>query len=214
MVPLTGVREDVVGTLAVFWRGREREAPGSEIVELEDLAASAGPTIENAKRFLEARQLAELDALTGLHNRRYFDEVLDREVVARLALRPQPGADPDRSRRPQGDQRPRRPPRRRRGARRSSASASARPLRSTDIACRIGGDEFAVILPESALEDARQLYDRLQAAIGARPLTGGESITASAGIADLEREDDPKALFQRADEALYRAKRDGKGRAR
>jgi diguanylate cyclase (GGDEF)-like protein len=87
-------------------------------------------------------------------------------------------------------------------------------LRSADIACRIGGDEFAVVLPESSLEDARQLYDRLQAAITARPLTGGESVTASGGIAGLDRDDDPKALFQRADEALYRAKRDGKGRAR
>jgi diguanylate cyclase (GGDEF)-like protein len=213
MVPLTGVREDVVGTLAVFWRGREREAPGSEIVELEDLAASAGPTIENAKRFLEARQLAELDALTGLHNRRYFDEVLDREVSRALRYGRSLAlilidlddlkAINDRVGHLGGD-----------AVLAELGERVREALRSTDIACRIGGDEFAVILPESALEDARQLYDRLQAAIGARPLTGGESITASAGIADLEREDDPRALFQRADEALYRAKRDGKGRAR
>ena len=160
----------MVGTLAVFWRGREREAPGSEIVELEDLAASAGPTIENAKRFLEARQLAELDALTGLHNRRYFDEVLDREVSRALRYGRSLAlilidlddlkAINDRVGHLGGD-----------AVLAELGERVREALRSTDIACRIGGDEFAVILPESALEDARQLYDRLQAAIGARPLT-------------------------------------------
>ena len=213
MVPLMGTRQDVVGTLAVFWRGREREAAGDEIVQLEELAASAGPTIENAKRFLEARQLAELDALTGLHNRRYFDEVLDREVARAhrygrslalilIDLDDLKGIN-DRIGHLGGD-----------AVLAELGERVREALRLTDIACRIGGDEFAVVLPESSLDDARQLYDRLQAAITARPLAGGESVTASAGIAGLDREDDPKALFQRADEALYRAKRDGKGRAR
>ena len=49
--------------------------------ELEELALRAGPAIENARRFREARQLADLDALTGLHNRRYFHETLAREVA-------------------------------------------------------------------------------------------------------------------------------------
>jgi diguanylate cyclase (GGDEF)-like protein len=213
MVPLLGNREDVVGTLAVFWRGREREAPADEILQLEELASSAGPTIENAKRFLEARQLAELDALTGLHNRRYFDEVLDREVSRAhrysrsLALIlidfDDLKAINDRIGHLGGD-----------AALAELGERVRDSLRSADIACRIGGDEFAVILPESALEDARQLFDRLLAAIGTRPLAGGESGSVSGGIAALERDDDPRALFQRADEALYRAKRDGKGRAR
>jgi diguanylate cyclase (GGDEF)-like protein len=213
MVPLMGNRQEVVGTLAVFWRGREREAAGDEIVQLEELASTAGPTIENAKRFLEARQLAELDALTGRHNRRYFDEVLDREVARAhrygrsLALILIDLDDlkqiNDRVGHLGGD-----------SVLAELGERVREALRSADIACRIGGDEFAVVLPESSLDDARQLYDRLQAAITARPLTGGELVTASAGIAGLDRDDDPKALFQRADEALYRAKRDGKGRAR
>ena len=45
------------------------------------LALRAGPAIDNARRFREARQLADLDALTGLHNRRYFHETLQREVA-------------------------------------------------------------------------------------------------------------------------------------
>ena len=60
-----------------------RRAPSAttELEALEELASRAGPAIENARRFREARQLADLDALTGLHNRRYFHETLEREVA-------------------------------------------------------------------------------------------------------------------------------------
>ena len=53
----------------------------AQIDELERLAFRAGPALENARRFREARALADLDALTGLHNRRYFHETLAREVA-------------------------------------------------------------------------------------------------------------------------------------
>jgi diguanylate cyclase (GGDEF)-like protein len=85
-------------------------------------------------------------------------------------------------------------------------------VRSADIACRVGGDEFAVILPESTIGDAEQLYRRVQFAVGARPLGPFERIHLSAGIAELRPEDDAKIFFERADEALYRAKETGKGR--
>ena len=55
MVPLVGLREQFIGTLAVFWRGRERDASSEEVQLMEELAATAGPAIENAKRYLEAR---------------------------------------------------------------------------------------------------------------------------------------------------------------
>src|SRR5256886_1190824 len=85
-------------------------------------------------------------------------------------------------------------------------------VRSADIACRVGGDEFAVILPESALTDADQLYRRIQNSISSRPLGQGGKLFLSAGVAELRAEDDPMAFFQRADDALYRAKEAGKGR--
>jgi diguanylate cyclase (GGDEF)-like protein len=212
MVPLVGGRTAFIGTLAVFWRGRERDAHGEEIALLEDLASTAGPAIENARRYLEARQLAELDALTGLHNRRYFDEVLDREVArARryersLALILLDLDDfkqvNDRVGHLGGD------------AVLADIGARVREaLRSADIACRVGGDELAVILPESTLSDAEQLYARLHSAVMARPLAGGEMVSMSGGLAEVARDDDAKSLFRRADEALYKAKRQGKGRA-
>jgi diguanylate cyclase (GGDEF)-like protein len=85
-------------------------------------------------------------------------------------------------------------------------------IRSADVACRVGGDELAVILPESTLADAEQLYRRVQFAVASRPLGPFERIHLSAGLAELNPEDDAKTLFERADEALYRAKGSGKGR--
>src|SRR5207237_5668658 len=58
-------------------------------------------------------------------------------------------------------------------------------VRSADIACRVGGDEFAVILPESELTDADQLYRRIQAAVSARPVAQIGTLHLSAGVAEL-----------------------------
>ena len=170
-----------------------------------------GPAIENARRFREARQLADLDALTGLHNRRYFHETLARECARahryerKLSLIVFDLDDfkeiNDRIGHLAGDT--------------VLAEAAERVrdvVRTADIACRVGGDEFAVILPESSLNDADQLYRRIQNAISSRPLGQGGKLFLSAGVAELRAEDDPVAFFQRADDALYRAKEAGKGR--
>jgi diguanylate cyclase (GGDEF)-like protein len=159
----------------------------------------------------DVRQLADLDALTGLHNRRYFHETLARECSRahryerKLSLIVFDLDDfkevNDRIGHLAGDT--------------VLAEAAERVrdvVRTADIACRVGGDEFAVILPESSLEDADQLYRRIQNAISSRPLGQGGKLFLSAGVAELRAEDDPVAFFQRADDALYRAKEAGKGR--
>ena len=179
---------------------------------LEELAERAGPAIENARRFREARRLADLDALTGLHNRRYFHETLAREVarahrynrkVALVVFDLDDFKDVnDRIGHLAGDS--------------VLAEASERlrdVVRSADVACRIGGDEFAVIMPESGLPDAERLHTRVRT-----PAPTGRSarrgrLFLSAGISELRPGDDSVALFERADEALYRAKEAGKGRA-
>jgi diguanylate cyclase (GGDEF)-like protein len=84
-------------------------------------------------------------------------------------------------------------------------------VRSADFACRVGGDEFAVILPESKLSDAEQLYGRLRTALSSKPVGQAGPLTMSAGMAELQPDDDAIAFFQRADHALYGAKEAGKG---
>jgi diguanylate cyclase (GGDEF)-like protein len=210
-VPLRDERGESIGTLAAFWRGRDRSAAAKELAHLEELASRAGPAIENARRFREVRQLADLDSLTNLHNRRYFHETLARECTRahrydrRLALVifdiDDFKAINDRVGHLAGD-----------AVLAAVAERVQSVVRGADIACRVGGDEFAVILPESTLGDAEQLYRRVELAVASRPLGPFERVHLSAGLAELRPEDDAKIFFERADEGLYRAKETGKGR--
>ncbi|MFN2629730.1 MAG: diguanylate cyclase [Gaiellaceae bacterium] len=211
-VPMADDTGGELGLLTVFARSRSKVFGEDDVARLEGLAARAGPAIANARRFREARRLADLDALTGLHNRRYFHETLARECARahryarKLALIVFDLDDfkevNDRIGHLAGD------------AVLAAVSERVREVvRSADIACRVGGDEFAVILPESTLSEGDQLYQRIEEAVAARPLGPGGSLHLSAGVAELRREDDAVSFFQRADDALYQAKELGKGRA-
>ncbi|MGM0421147.1 MAG: GGDEF domain-containing protein [Bacillota bacterium] len=84
-------------------------------------------------------------------------------------------------------------------------------IRQADMAARLGGDEFAVLLVESGLDDAKALADRLKEKIrNAEVSEVKATVTASFGITDLKYDDECKAFLQRADSALYKAKREGK----
>jgi two-component system cell cycle response regulator len=208
IVPIPG-DGGAIGHLTVFSRSSGHGFVEGDRRSLEDLAARAGPAIENASRFREARQQADLDALTGLHNRRYFHETLGREVARaqrygrRLALvvfdLDDFKAINDRIGHLAGDS--------------VLAEVAERVLsvvRSADVACRVGGDEFGIILPESTLSDAEQLAQRMQAAVASRPIGDAGVLQLSAGAAELRPEDDVTKFFERADDALYRAKESGK----
>jgi diguanylate cyclase (GGDEF)-like protein len=207
-VPVPGA-SGAIGFVAVYSRAPAHRFDEAQIRRLEELVQRAGPAIENARRFREARQLADLDALTGLHNRRYFHETLDREVARaqrygrRLALLVLDVDDfkaiNDRIGHLSGD-----------GVLAEAAGRVRDVVRTADIACRVGGDEFAVVLPESAAADAEQLYRRVQGAVSARAIGQAGRLSLTAGIAELLPEDDPTSFFERADDALYRAKGMGK----
>jgi diguanylate cyclase (GGDEF)-like protein len=211
-LPLANDAGETVGTLAVFWREEGRRPADDEVASLEQVAVNAGPAVENARRFREARKLADLDALTSLHNRRYFHDTLAREVARahrydrQLALVVFDIDDfkaiNERVGHLSGD-----------AVLAQLAERVRSVVRSADIACRVGGDEFAVILPESGLADAEQLYRRLQFAVTTKSTGPAERLHLSAGIAELTREDDAISFFERADEALFRAKQTGKSQA-
>jgi diguanylate cyclase (GGDEF)-like protein len=211
-VPLRG-ETDPIGFLTVFSRSPSRSFGDPELETLEELASRAGPAIDNARRFREARRLADLDALTGLHNRRYFHETLEREVSRaqrygrKLALivfdLDDFKAINDRIGHLAGD-----------AVLADAAERVRGAVRSADIACRVGGDEFAIVLPESTLHDADLLYRRVRSAVSAGPIGQAGRVFLSAGVAELEEDDNPTSFFERADEALYRAKEAGKGQVR
>ena len=212
-IPLIGRDLAPIGTLSLFWRSSEHEPQTEDIEQAESLVEGAIPAIENARRYGEARKEAETDALTGLFNQRYFHETLRREVLRaqryerNLALILFDVDDfksiNDQIGHLAGD--------------RVLAQAADRlreAVRSVDVACRIGGDEFAVILPESSAIDADQLYRRVQSSMRGTALGPDENrLRLSAGIAELQHGDTAAGLFERADAALYRAKDFGKDRA-
>lgn len=91
-------------------------------------------------------------------------------------------------------------------------------IRNTDLMGRVGGEEFALLLPDTPIKAAYNLAERLRERINKYPYLAGEmliEITASLGVAELQHADDTfKALLQRADEALYNAKHSGRNRVK
>ncbi len=168
-----------------------------------------------ARYHQEVYQLATRDALTELYNRRHFIESVDREI-ARATRHGRPlvmciiDVDlfkpvNDRYGHIAGD-----------GVLRQLAAIVRGFVRGEDVAARIGGEEFAVMLPETDLEAARAFAERLREAVAATAFElGGEtqSLTISIGIARLAPgREERSPLMEAADAALYRAKESGRNR--
>ena len=181
----------------------------------EWLAAQAGIALENARLHERVQRQATTDELTGLVNRRRFLEALETELErARLFETPLSLvlADlddfklvNDRHGHPAGDH-----------ALQTFGDLLQEHLRKMDVAGRLGGEEFAVLLPETGAEEAALVADRMRHALGDVPLAlpGGARITltASFGIAELVPGQAAEQVLSLADAALYEAKAAGKNR--
>ena len=165
----------------------------------------------------ESVEFAVTDALTGLNNRRYLDTHLA-TLVDRSNRRGRPLSvlitDIDHFKfindthgHEGGDDVLRDFARRVRGA-----------VRGADLACRYGGEEFVVVMPDTTADIAAQVAERLREAVAAAPFkisaTGAAAtVTTSVGIATLEADGEgADALLRRADKALYQAKNNGRNR--
>jgi len=189
----------------VYWR-RELEPGPAIAAALVEVAETSTGAIQNARRFEEAYCRAVFDGLTGLYNRRYFDEALEREVMRAhryerslaLLLLDLDGfkAVNDESGHLAGD-----------AVLKEFAAGVRSAVRSVDIACRVGGDEFGILLPEASNLEARHLEERLHAALVERPLGRQARVGWSAGIAELQAGEDAISLFNRADQAMLGKKR-------
>lgn len=177
VVPLRAADGTVLGTITVFWRRSHRLVEEADLAFLEEVGAFLVPAVENARRFLGAQAGAWLDDETGLPNRRFFEDALHRELararrynhsLTLLVLDPAEG-----------------------GRVAEAAARVSAAIRASDIACRVAGDELALVLPETALVDAEVVLRRLES-FG--PLR--------AGLAELAAEDDPASLTARAEQAL------------
>lgn len=159
--------------------------------------------------------LAMTDPLTGAHNRRHFLEILENELAR--ARRNHHGAsllvmDIDRFKSVNdnhghdvGDQ-----------VIIEVVKISISMLRKNDVFARLGGEEFAILLPETSLEEANLIANRLCALIAqAKVQTPDTTVTftVSCGVTQVDEADDkPEQILKRADLALYKAKKDGRNK--
>ncbi len=162
-------------------------------------------------------ELAITDPLTGLHNRRYMESHLG-TLVAQSAARGKPltvlvldidyfKSVNDTYGHDGGDD-----------VLREFALRLKKLIRGIDLACRYGGEEFVVVMPETDMGVATIVAERLRRRIAGEPFpvaqgTRSLNLTISIGLAALDAPSDTAAtLLKRADQALYRAKRDGRNR--
>ena len=168
---------------------------------------------ENVQASIE---LAVVDPLTGVHNRRYFETHLS-ALVSEAADRGRPLAlmilDIDHFKgvndthgHGAGDV-----------VLKSFAERIRKVIRTSDLVCRLGGEEFVVVMPDTPIDIASKVAERVRGEIERNrfPITDdGRAIevTVSIGLAERGREAEPNSLFRRADRALYRSKTGGRNR--
>jgi diguanylate cyclase (GGDEF)-like protein/PAS domain S-box-containing protein len=194
-----------LGVLAIAWHEPIDGVSLRLTALIELLGAEAAVAIGRADLLGRLQHMARTDDLTGLPNRRHWEEQLPRELsraqrerqpvcVAMLDLDHFKDYN-DRHGHQTGDR-----------LLRTASAAWRQELRPYDILARYGGEEFSVILPGCAIADGLRLVERLRAVT-----PEGES--CSVGIAAWDGEEAAEALVGRADAALYRAKRGGRDRA-
>ncbi len=206
------VGESVVGTLNVW---REDDHPWfspEEALLLRRFASLAAMAYANSGQREQLRAQALTDDLTGLFNRRHFEHGLSRalrdenerggptslvyfDLDAFKSINDSFGHGA-------GDQ-----------VLRDFAEVLQAQIRQGDIACRTGGEEFCVVLPQTSLADAERLAWRVVGAVRNAHLGPGGDLTVSAGVATSRRSGEHHELLVRqADEHLLRAKREGRDR--
>jgi len=193
-------------------------------IEKNELLARARTQVRK-KRYTErlrdsvqiSIEMAITDALTGLHNRRYMESHLS-TLIEQAAGRGKPlsvllididyfKAINDNHGHDAGDD-----------VLREFSVRLKKSIRGIDLACRYGGEEFVVVMPETDMAVATMVAERLRRRIAAEPFSidqdaGKVDVTISIGIAAINGlQDTAPALLKRADQALYRAKRDGRNR--
>lgn len=172
---------------------------------------------DNLRALLQTSiELAVVDPLTGLNNRRYLENHL-KSLLVTTASRGNPlslmildidhfkGVN-DTYGHDAGDE-----------VLRGFAQRVKKAIRTGDILCRLGGEEFIVVLPDTNIELAELIAERVRFAVAQQAFSierGARAIpvTVSIGIADRGADVEPGAVFKRADVALYRSKHDGRNR--
>jgi diguanylate cyclase (GGDEF)-like protein len=193
------------------------EALGATVMQLNEELAETQRQLLRANRQLKSneatiRELMQTDPLTGVSNRRRLDEAMEAEVERsqrheRLLCLLMVDVDHfkdvnDHHGHAMGDE-----------VLKRLAMLLRECCRQSDLVARFGGEEFAVLLPDTSLESAVACAERIRQRLESQPLVGQVGrVTASFGAAMRATDEDGGALLRRADHALYRSKKEGRNR--
>ena len=183
----------------------DRVFNASDMLFMAAVADQVAIALDRSRQFSSE---ARTDHLTGLANRRQFERVMEREVALgerhsrRLSMMM---IDLDNLKRINDRQGHRAGD----GALRLVAQQLQRVVRASDVCARVGGDEFAVAMPETSIERAREVATRLQTAIRQVSLSAksAEPVEVSVGVAEWRPGQDWQGVYQVADGDLYEDKR-------
>jgi diguanylate cyclase (GGDEF)-like protein len=205
-------RDRLIGIIALGKKKANALYSHEDLELVTSMANQASTIIENAQLYSQAVIRANTDGLTGLYNHRHFHERLDHEIARGSRFGTTFSlimldidlfkAYNDIHGHLAGDEILRR-----------IAICINTSIRGLDIAFRYGGEEFAIILPEARLDDARKVAERIRKTISAKTSSKAPPITASLGVANWPIDGVMKAeIISCADAALYRAKQTGRNR--
>jgi len=205
------VKNEAIGSLIIASRQPNAYTPG-QVRLLERLASQIAVPVENSRLYAKAEQRARVDELTSLFNRRHFDECVKLEIDRHARYRSMLSlilldldffkAYNDMNGHTAGDK-----------VLELIGRLVNSALRSTDLAFRYGGDEFAIILPQSASNDAFIVAERVRGRIAAEMGKRDIKISASLGLASWPSDGvTSDELVNAADRALYYAKETGGNR--
>lgn len=206
-------RGQLYGLLEIIAEGADAAA---RLEQIQPVATAMGDAMSLALSSIALRERlrnqALRDALTGLYNRRFLEEMLERvcldaerhkvPVSAIMVDLDHLKQINDKHGHGAGD-----------AVLRDVAAAILSCLRGTDVACRYGGEELAILLPDCSLAKATGKAEQIRSQIAGLIGPAGVSVTASLGLASIpETSNGPSDLLPAADAALYAAKQQGRDR--
>ena len=205
----------------IVTKSTDGKLTSKELEYIQQLVNQTATTINRANIYGEILKHATLDALTGFYNRRQLEERIKQEVSSSLRQKTPLCAimtDIDHFKEVNdtyghavGDE-----------VLRTVAKTIRAQLREYDIAGRYGGEEFAILLPFTKIEEAKMVAERLRTAVEKRTVdisrinpdieTKSVNVTISLGVYEFNRHDKDDDLLKKADKALYIAKESGRNR--
>jgi len=213
-IPLK-LKEEIIGTINLYGSSADNLSE-DDLNFISVIADQVAIAVANAQRFEQVKELAVVDKLTGMFNRRYFTELIERYLEEGLSVSNPIGLvllDIDNFGKynnthghPQGDE-----------LLKEICGVVKNNVRKGDIIGRYGGEEFMIMMPKATPQEALEVAEKIKNAVAEYPFYGRETqpngkVTVSLGLLVCRANISLKELLKETDDALYKAKNSGKNK--